>query len=57
MSKRNARDLYNLAAENEGQSCFDLTDKIPASAQHTDRLSYSPVRYENERKFEKTEEN
>jgi len=57
MSKRNARDLYNLRAENENQTFFDLSDKIPASAQHCDRFSYFSNEYENERKFEKTEGN
>ena len=57
MSKRNARESYDLCSGNEGQNFFDLTDRISASSQHSDRFSYCASNDENERKIEKTEEN
>lgn len=57
MSKRNARDLYNLMAENESQTFFELSDKMSQSIAHTNRLSCFSDEYEKERNFEKTEEN
>ena len=57
MSKRNSREIYSLTQENEGDSFFDLSDKNSASAQHSDRFSYAPFIYKNERNIEKTEEN
>lgn len=57
MSKRNARDLYSLTAENEDQTFFDLSNEFSASVPHTDRFLHYSKEFEKERKFEKTEEN
>ena len=56
MSKRNAKDIFNLSTANEDQTLFDLTADFSASEPHNNRFSLSDTEYENIRKIEKTEE-